>query len=278
MTREPRSSSSAPTRHVPTVRRDERSRSSLQPFVRALRRTFADTLLLLALACSSSASPDLAGATGPAPDPVAAASAASETESAPDTDDAPDDASTDPPATSTAEPALPLRGGSLKRAVAVAELPWPPPEVTVHIDKADRRMRVRSGSTDLVDWRIALGGTNADKVRQGDRATPEGRFRVVTRNERSRFHLFLGLSYPTADDADRGLRDGLITPVQATRIRQADGAGRTPPWQTPLGGAIGLHGGGGGADWTLGCIAVENAQIEELWEAAPLGTVVTIGP
>jgi hypothetical protein len=175
-------------------------------------------------------------------------------------------------------PSAPPASGSLKVAAAAAGLPWPPPDLTVHVDKAARKMRVRSGATDLVAWPVALGGTNADKVRQGDRATPEGAFRVVTRNDRSRFHLFLGLSYPTGADADRGVRDGLITEAQARRIREADRAGRAPPWETALGGAIGLHGGGAGADWTLGCVAIENAQIEELWEAAPLGTVVQIGP
>lgn len=167
---------------------------------------------------------------------------------------------------------------TLRDAVDAAGLPWPPPELTIRVEKAARRLTVHSGDRALVTWPVALGGPNADKVRQGDRATPEGTFRVVTRNDRSQFHLFLGLSYPNAEDADRGVADGTITATQAARIREADAAGRVPPWNTALGGAIGIHGGGAGADWTLGCIAVENPQIEELWEVAPMGTKVVIGP
>ena len=167
---------------------------------------------------------------------------------------------------------------TLRGAADAAGLPWPPPDLTIHVEKAARRLTVRSGDRALVTWPVALGGTNADKVRQGDRATPEGTFRVVTRNDRSQFHLFLGLSYPTTEDADRGLAGGAITAAQAARIREADAAGRVPPWNTALGGAIGIHGGGAGADWTLGCVAVENTQIEELWAVAPLGTKVVIDP
>ena len=58
--------------------------------------------------------------------------------------------------------------------------------------------------------------------------------------------------------------------------REAEAAGRAPPWNTPLGGAIGIHGGGGSSDWTLGCVAVENAEIEELWDVVRLGTNVRV--
>ncbi|MEC8425185.1 MAG: L,D-transpeptidase, partial [Myxococcota bacterium] len=95
---------------------------------------------------------------------------------------------------------------------------------------------------------------------------------------RSRFHLFLGLGYPTAEDAERGLAAGLVTQAQATRIQEADAARRQPPWNTALGGAIGIHGEGGSSDWTLGCIAVENAEIEELWSVVPMGTRVVVAP
>ena len=167
---------------------------------------------------------------------------------------------------------------SLRDAATEAGLSWPIPDVSILVWKADRTLEVRSGATTLVSWPVALGGVEHDKVREGDRATPEGSFRIVTRNDKSRFKLFLGLSYPTSEDADRGVRDHLITEQQAREIREAEAAGRVPPWDTPLGGAVGLHGGGGGQDWTLGCIAIEDPQITQLWELAPLGTRVEIRP
>lgn len=152
-------------------------------------------------------------------------------------------------------------------------------ELVLLVDKSERTLTVQKGGADVRTYRVGLApgiDSNNDKVRQGDLATPEGEFRVVTRYDQSRFHLFLGLSYPTAEDADRGLRQGLITAAQAQAIREAEAAGRAPPWNTPLGGAIGIHGGGGSGDWTLGCVAVENAEIEELWDVVRLGTKVRV--
>jgi murein L,D-transpeptidase YafK len=167
--------------------------------------------------------------------------------------------------------AEPIRDGA-----SAASLTWPPPDVWLLVDKSDHRMVVYSGPTAFAEVVVGLGEPVGDKVRQGDRKTPTGTFRVVTRNDQSSFHLFLGLSYPDAEDATRGLTDGLVSAAQAEAIRQADAAGRVPPWNTALGGAIGLHGGGGGADWTLGCVAMDDASIEALWVIAPMGTRVVI--
>ena len=165
---------------------------------------------------------------------------------------------------------------TLRDAAADAGLAWPPPAVRLEIDKSDRTLTVLSGDVALKTYTVGLGNPDGDKVRQGDKRTPEGRLRVVTRNPKSNFHLFLGLSYPTAEDAARGLQAGLITEAQAAAIREAEAAGRRPPWDTPLGGAVGIHGGGGGADWTWGCVAVEDAEIDEIWEVARIGTVVDV--
>lgn len=183
-----------------------------------------------------------------------------------------------PLAPGTAGAAPPSDAGTLQAAATQAGVAWPLTEVWVHIDKSDHQLVLYSGPTAVKRYRAGLGDPNGDKGQQGDRKTPEGTFRVVTRNAQSRFHLFIGLSYPTAEDADRGLAAGLISAATAARIREAEAAGRQPPWNTPLGGAIGIHGEGGAADWTLGCVAVENDEIEELWGAVPMGTRVVIVP
>ena len=161
-------------------------------------------------------------------------------------------------------------------ASIAAGVGWPMPSPWVHIDKSERRLILCSGEHEVRRWVVALGGAPAgDKTRQGDQRTPTGHFRVVTRNPTSNYTLFLGLSYPDADDADRGLRDGLISDAQARSIRERD-ARDQPAWDTALGGAIGLHGGGAGGDWTLGCIALEDEAIEELWVVLRHGSRVVI--
>lgn len=96
---------------------------------------------------------------------------------------------------------------------------------------------------------------------QGDERTPEGIYRIDRRNPRSRFHLSLGISYPNAQDR-----------VYAAQY------GRSP------GGDIFIHGQPTGrpgrmrGDWTDGCIALTNAQIEELWRIVPDGTPIEIRP
>lgn len=124
---------------------------------------------------------------------------------------------------------------------------------------------------------VGLGGCpEGHKQREGDQRTPEGDYFICTRNPRSRFHLFLGLSYPGIQDAERGLREGSITPSEHDAIVQAHRAGECPPWKTALGGEVGIHGSGADRDWTLGCIALDDPEIELLWALCPLGTPIKV--
>lgn len=154
-----------------------------------------------------------------------------------------------------------------------------PANPRIVILKSQRRLILYDGAAEVRSYKVALGGKPVgDKEREGDRRTPEGTFRVCTRNQRSRFHLFLGLSYPAADDAARGLAQRLIDASQHDAIVAADRDRRCPPWNTPLGGEVGIHGHGADRDWTLGCIALANSDIEELWRACPKGTEVEVRP
>lgn len=111
---------------------------------------------------------------------------------------------------------------------------------------------------------------------QGDGKTPEGSFYICSRKENSRFYLALGISYPGIEHAKRGLSRLLITQEQADAIISANEEGRRPPWGTALGGEIMIHGMGACTDWTAGCIATENEDMDILWQHTPLGTPVTI--
>ena len=165
----------------------------------------------------------------------------------------------------------------LARACRAAGVTYPPPGPRVVVRKAERVLTLYSGQQAVKEYRVGLGGSPArDKERQGDRCTPTGDFYVCTRLERSRFHRFLGISYPAPNDAQRGLKQGLIDRSEHSAILRAHQKRRQPPWNTRLGGAVGLHGGGSGMDWTLGCVAVENGEIEELFAVLPLGTPVRI--
>ena len=152
------------------------------------------------------------------------------------------------------------------------------PRVVV-IHKAERVLGLYRDGRLAATYPIALGHSpEGHKEREGDGRTPEGIYSVCNRNPGSRFHLFLGLSYPNADDADSALRAGRISKAEHRQITEAIDAGRQPPWNTPLGGEIGIHGGGTASDWTLGCIALENEAIEQLWETLSVGDPVLIQP
>ena len=133
----------------------------------------------------------------------------------------------------------------------------------IEIDKSDRRLTVFRDGEALRSYDVALGfAPQGDKAQEGDGRTPEGTFRIDRRNPNSKFHLSLGIDYPQPED-----------------IALAEAAGVSP------GGDIFIHGqpNGVGAitlpgDWTLGCIAVSNAEMEEIWRITPTGTEVVIRP
>jgi len=132
------------------------------------------------------------------------------------------------------------------------------------IEKATRQLTLWKGGKSVRRYKVALGfAATGGKLRQGDGRTPEGVFRIYRRNDRSKFHLSLGLDYPQAEDRAR-----------------ADAGGYDP------GGDIMLHGQPNTmptgmkakGDWTAGCIALTNDQIEEIWRVTQIGTVVEIRP
>lgn len=131
---------------------------------------------------------------------------------------------------------------------------------------------------------IAIGrfGARQDKA-LGDGMTPLGKYHVTSIKRSRRFHFFVGLDYPSVADADRGLKNGILTTSQAEAIRAAHAKGQLPPQDTPLGGHIGLHGIGDGDpavharyNWTKGCIAVTDAQLDKLLPLIRAGTRVEI--
>src|SRR3954454_9166210 len=124
------------------------------------------------------------------------------------------------------------------------------------VNKTRREMLLIRGQSVLRSYRVALGRDPiGHKQREGDGRTPEGRYTIDRRNPKSRYHLALHISYPNAEDRAR-----------------AKAAGVDP------GGDIMIHGLKDGVrredDWTQGCIAVTNEEMEEIWSLVPEGTPI----
>lgn len=137
----------------------------------------------------------------------------------------------------------------------------------VLVEKGERRLQLLDASgAVLKSYTIALGGDPlGHKQREGDGRTPEGRYTIDWRNPQSAYHLSLHISYPDQDDT-----------------RRANERGEDP------GGMIMIHGMRNGlgwlgflhqyVDWTDGCIAVTNAEMDEIWRLVPNGTPIEIRP
>lgn len=130
----------------------------------------------------------------------------------------------------------------------------------IEVHKADRKMYLLHGHKVLKEYDIQLGGNPVgQKHFEGDGKTPEGAYRIIQHNSKSTYHLSLRISYP--NDAQRAY---------------AKHAGKEP------GGDIFIHGQPGwtkvNGDWTVGCIAVTDKQIEEIYAMVKDGTQINIYP
>lgn len=150
---------------------------------------------------------------------------------------------------------------------------------SILIKKKDRILEVYDGDQLIRSYRIALGSNpTGDKEIEGDGKTPEGDFYIFTKNADSKYYLSLGLSYPSVEDAERGLKNGLIPQNEHDAILTAIADKKMPPQNTKLGGEIYIHGGGRLTDWTAGCIALPDAEIKVIFDAFPVGAPVSIEP
>ena len=163
--------------------------------------------------------------------------------------------------------------------------PARPDDVWLLVDTQALTLTVMRGQQTVARYEnIALGrnGTARDK-RRGDDRTPLGQFRVAEIPTDSRFHRFFVIDYPNLEHAERGLRQDIIGRSTYSKIRRALRAKQLPPQNTALGGRIGIHGVGEGDmriheafNWTHGCVALSNDQVDELAQWVTLGTRVVI--
>jgi murein L,D-transpeptidase YafK len=132
--------------------------------------------------------------------------------------------------------------------------------------KSERRLLLLRGETVLKSYRVALGrNPRGGKTRRGDGRTPEGHYQLDWRNPKSRFYRSIHVSYPNAADREHARARGVLP-----------------------GGDIMIHGLPNGLEaigtahsnwnWTEGCIAVTNAEMDEIWAVVDDGTAIEIRP
>lgn len=133
------------------------------------------------------------------------------------------------------------------------------------VDKQAHRLTLFNHNRPLKSYPIALGRASGPKERQGDGRTPEGEYVIDGRNAKSRYYRSLHISYPSAGQR-RQARERGWSPGGDIMIH-----GLPPQWAW-VGRWHSL------LDWTRGCIAVSNRQMDELWRAVPLNTPIEIRP
>jgi len=134
------------------------------------------------------------------------------------------------------------------------------------VEKSARRLSIFRDGNQIKTYRIALGRNPVDAKREeGDMKTPEGIYKIDGRNPRSSFHLALHVSYPSEEDAERAAARGVSAgfDIMIHGIQNGRGwIGAFHRWN----------------DWTAGCIAVTDEEIEELWRVTPDGATIEIRP
>jgi len=155
------------------------------------------------------------------------------------------------------------------KSKATSDKPTEDKVTLVRIDKSDHKLEVVAGARVLKTYRVAIGiGGLGPKKYEGDMTTPVGRYHVTTRF-RPLYHQFIGVSYP--NDEDR------------TRYAELKRQGKVPP-ERGVGHGIGIHGVGSRKlsgihkqeDWTHGCIAMDDDEIDEFGLLVPEGTPIDI--
>ena len=183
-------------------------------------------------------------------------------------------------------------------ACAPAPLPAPPPAplppatmapctriAFIEVSKRERRLRALCEGGAVVEMTVALGREAGGKRDAGDSRTPEGAYRISGPPRASRFHRFVPIDYPSVADAEAARAEARLSEAAYRRIVTAHAQRDPPPGDTPLGGALGFHGEGKRwrgeslhLDWTYGCVALSDADIDFLAERSEVGTPVVILP
>ena len=157
----------------------------------------------------------------------------------------------------------------------------------VVISRSSQELKIMNGKQMIKHFYIAYGkgGKGAKRI-LGDSKTPLGVYKIINFKGDSKFHFFMQLDYPNLLDAWYGYKNKIINAKEFKYITTAIKNNDIPPQNTKLGGYIGIHGLGETTDqklaihneinWTQGCIAMTNAEINDLKKYVGIGTRVII--
>jgi len=137
---------------------------------------------------------------------------------------------------------------------------------SIVVEKSMRRLSLMRGAMPIRTFDVVLGSSPVGhKQQEGDGRTPEGVYVIDFKNPKSRFHLALRISYPNMEDRKRAERNGMSPGSDIMVHGLPNGLGWLGVWHLRR-------------DWTDGCIAVTDAQIEEIWALVDVGTRIDIRP
>ena len=167
------------------------------------------------------------------------------------------------------------------------QIPEPESSLWLWVDTKFKKVHVMADGSELKEFADAAFGRGGVgiKHKRGDNITPQGVYTIGWINDKSSFRNFFGLTYPSVQDAENGLKQQIINQDEFQAIVKAHQEKKTPPQHTALGGLVGIHGLGaplhrqlkhGLINWTEGCIALTNQQIDELAAYIKPGMYVVI--
>jgi LysM repeat protein len=180
---------------------------------------------------------------------------------------------------------IPVKVRQLRDICRELGIAAPAKDLDIVVDKTDHTLSLFWRGAWLKTYRAELGdGGPGDKEVAGDHKTPCGVFTITQKLVLKPPDQYLGsrwmrVGYPNANDAYRGLQQGLIDRQTYNDVVAALATGKTPPQYTALGGGIGIHGGSTpefGSDWTWGCIGLTNEDVEDFYDYVDIGIRVII--
>ncbi len=151
-----------------------------------------------------------------------------------------------------------------------------PENIHIIINKSKLTLELYGDNILIGKFPIRIGEAEGKKEKEGDKRTPEGNYYICSRKDETENTLFMGISYPNAEDAKAAYEEELISRSTRNEIIEAIDAGKRPPWDTALGGSIGIHGKYDDSEFTQGCVAIPDENVFILWEYAKTGTPVEI--
>ena len=150
-------------------------------------------------------------------------------------------------------------------------------QIVIH--KRERTLALTDRENTVLTCRVALGReSDGAKRAEGDGRTPEGLYFICLVKEQGKYGRSLGLSYPGPQDAQTAFSEGRIDRRTLDNVLLAHAQRRRPPWGSPLGGEIYIHEGGSARDWTQGCIALDEQDMDALFAHHKQVTEVLILP